>query len=135
MKARRVGNVPSPWVTGASSLFAASIFLVVPPTWGWGAVAIYFALYALMIAAVLYWSSFEQWNGLHVLSLAAGAALSYAWHAFTQNPVTGKADVGFRIGNAVLAAGTILLLAIAARRVKAASPSATFERVRELRET
>ncbi len=50
-----------------------------------------------------------------------GAALAYAaWHAFIQQPVTGKADLGMRIGNAILALGVILLLYAAARRTSAA---------------
>jgi hypothetical protein len=91
-----------------------------PRAWGWGAVGIYLALYLLMIGAALSWSRLEGWNGLHTLSLAGGAALSYAWHAFIQQPVTGKADTAMRIGNAVLALGTILLLYAAARRTSGA---------------
>ncbi len=116
---RHPGNPPSPWITGALSLAASSIFLVAPRTWGWGAVAIYLALDLLMILAVTAWSRLEGWNGLHILSLGGGAALAYAWHAFIQQPVTGKADLGMRIGNAILALGTILLLYAAARRTAA----------------
>jgi hypothetical protein len=117
---RAPGNPPSAWITGALSLAACSVFLVAPRTWGWGAVAIYLALDVAMILAVRAWSRLEGWSGLHILSLAGGAALAYAWHAFIQQPVTGKADASFRIGNAVLAAGTILLLYAAARRTSAA---------------
>jgi len=120
------GNPPSAWITGALSLAACSIFLVVPPRWGWGAVAIYFALDLLMIGASASWSRLEGWDGLQTLSLAGGAALAYAWHAFIQQPVTGKADVGMRIGNAVLALATILLLWFAARRTAAAQPAAAL---------
>jgi hypothetical protein len=116
---RRPGNPLGPWVTGSLSLAACSIFLVTPRTWGWGAVAIYIALDAAIIAATLWWSRLAEWNGLHILSLAGGAALAYAWHAFIQQPVTGKADAAMRIGNAVLALGTILLLWAAARRTAA----------------
>jgi hypothetical protein len=114
------GNPPSPWITGALSLAACSIFLIVPSAWGWGAVAIYVALDLLMIGSALSWSRREGWSGLHRLSLAGGAALAYAWHAFLQQPVTGKADVAMRIGNGVLALGTVLLLWFAARRTSTA---------------
>jgi hypothetical protein len=120
-EARRPGNPPSPAVTGVLSLVASSIFLVVPRTWGWGAVAIYLALDLALIVAVTLWSRLEGWNPLHILSLGGGAALAYAWHAFIQQPVTGPADMGMRIGNAVLAAATILLLYAAARRTSAAT--------------
>ncbi|HEY3705489.1 MAG TPA: hypothetical protein VGL22_10540 [Terracidiphilus sp.] len=117
---KRPGTAPNPWISGALSLAACSIFLVAPRTWGWGAVAIYLALDLVMIIAALAWSRHAGWNNLHILSLAGGAALSYAWHAFIQQPVTGKADAAMRIGNAVLALGTILLLYAAARRTSAA---------------
>ena len=126
-KAGRIhGNPPSAWITGALSLAACSIFLVVPPAWGWGAVAIYLALDLLMTGAAASWSRMNGWNGLHPLSLAGGAALAYAWHAFIQQPVTGKADVAMRIGNAVLALATILLLWFAARRTAAAQSVAVL---------
>lgn len=118
--ARRAGNPPNPWITGALSLAACSIFLIVPRAWAWGAVAIYFALDLTITGATLSWSRLKGWNGLHVLSLAGGAALAYAWHAFIQQPVTGKADATMRIGNAILALGTILLLYAAARRTSTA---------------
>lgn len=118
-QALRHGNPPSAWITGVLSLAACSIFLMAPRTWGWGAVAIYIALDLLMIGAGAVWSRLDGWNGLHTLSLAGGAALSYAWHAFIQQPVTGKADAAMRIGNAVLALGTILVLYTAARRTAA----------------
>lgn len=119
-KSRRPGFTPSPWFTGGISLVASSIFLLVLPTWAWAAVAIYLVLDGLVIAAVLSWSRLQGWNGLHVLSLAGGAALSYAWHAFIAKPVMGKADLATRIGNAILAAFTIALLYAAARRTSAA---------------
>ncbi|UWZ84947.1 hypothetical protein [Occallatibacter riparius] len=124
-RARRPGNPPSAWITGALSLVASSIFLIVPQRWGWGTVAIYIAVDLLMIIAVTAWSRLVGWNGLHILSLGGGAALAYAWHAFIQQPVTGKADAAMRIGNAVLALGTILLLYAAARRTSAAQAETT----------
>ncbi len=118
------GNPPSPWITGAFSLAACSIFLVAPPAWAWGTVAIYLALDLLMIGAASSWSRLEGWSGLHTLSLAGGAALAYAWHAFLQQPVTGKADAAMRIGNGVLALATVLLLWFAARRTAVVRPAA-----------
>ncbi|HEY2857431.1 MAG TPA: hypothetical protein VGJ21_03390 [Terracidiphilus sp.] len=118
-QARQPGAPPSAWITGALSLAACSIFLVAPRTWAWGAVAIYLALDLLMIAAAAAWSRLKGWNGLHTLSLAGGAALAYAWHGFIQKPVTGQADVAMRVGNAILAAGTIFVLYTAARRTSA----------------
>lgn len=107
---------PSPWLVGAAGLVAGSIFLVFPNVWGWFAVGFYFLLDLTMIAVVSVLSHREGWKAQHRLALAGGAALAYAWRAFTQHPVVGNAGIGFRIGNAIFAAALIILLVIAARR-------------------
>jgi hypothetical protein len=117
---RTVGWMPSPWLVGAIALAAGSIFMVVPNVWGWWAVAIYAVMDVSLIGVVFVLSHREEWNAQHRLALAGGAALAYAWHAFIQNPATGSAGLSFRIGNAIFAAGLIVLLAIGARRTSAA---------------
>jgi hypothetical protein len=116
---RTPGSVPSPWLIGAAALVAGSIFLIVPSPWGWIAVAIYALLDLSMIAAVTTLSHRGGWNATHRLALAGGAALAYAWHAFIQNPAVGDAGRSTRIGNAIFAAGLIVLLFVAARRTAA----------------
>lgn len=115
---RAPGLAPSPWLIGAPALAAGSIFMVVPKAWGWRAVGIYLALDLAMIVAVSIWSQRANWAGMHQLALAGGAALAYAWHAFTQTPVVGKNGVVNRVGNGVFAAGLVLLLWIAAARIR-----------------
>ncbi len=115
-KARAMGGVPGPWFIGAASLLAGSIFLVVPGKWGWWAVGAYLALDLVVIATISIWSGRIGWDGRHRLALAGGAALAYAWHAFIQNPVAGKAGTMNRIGNVVFALGLVTLLFIAARK-------------------
>jgi hypothetical protein len=61
-------------------------------------------------------SRYTGWDGRHRLALAGGAAFTYAWHAFLQNPATGSAGTMLRIGNAIFAAALIVLLFFAARR-------------------
>jgi hypothetical protein len=107
---------PTPWLPGAAALIAGSVFITAPKEWGWSAVAIYLVLDAAMIALVSRWSRSDGWGALHRLALAGGAALAYAWHAFIQAPAVGKADAVDRVGNAVFAAGLIVLLSVAARR-------------------
>jgi hypothetical protein len=70
----------------------------------------------LAIILISFWSRRSGWDGRHRLALAGGAALTYAWHAFFQNPAVGKAGVIMRTGNAVFAAALVIFLAIAARR-------------------
>ena len=117
---RTTGWVPSPWLIGAIALTAGSIFMVVPNVWGWRAVAIYAVMDLALIALVFVLSHREGWGAQHRLALAGGAALAYAWHDFIQNPATGSGGLGFRIGNAIFAAGLIVLLVIAARRTSEA---------------
>ena len=82
--------------------------------------AIYLALYVVMITAAIVWARKEGWTQQHVLSLAAGGALAYAWHSFIQQPVTAQAStLVLRGGDALLTLGTILLIAVAARKTSA----------------
>jgi len=114
---RRPGSVPSPWLVGFGALVAGSIFILIPPTWGWIAVGIYLALDAVVIAVVWSMSQKSAWSATHRLALAAGAGITYAWHAFTvPKPVVGTGGAWFRIGNAIFAAGLIFLLVFAARK-------------------
>jgi len=114
--ARVPGSVPSPWLVGGVGLIAGSVFLIIPKAWGWLAVGIYLLMDVAIIAAVSVLCKREGWNSRHRLALAGGAALAYAWHAFIQQPAVGSSGLSFRIGNAVFAAGLIVLLVIAARR-------------------
>ncbi|MGA8431015.1 MAG: hypothetical protein WB729_14425 [Candidatus Sulfotelmatobacter sp.] len=118
-EAHNLGRVPNPWLVGAGALLAGSIFLMTPNTWGWRAVGAYIILDLVVITTVVALSHRAGWSAQHRLALAGGAALTYAWHSFIQHPAAGTAGVGFRIGNAILAAGLIVLLVIAARRTAA----------------
>ena len=113
---KRSGSAPSPWIIGFGALAAGSIFLMVPKAWGWLAVGIYVVLDLVMIALISVMSGRSGWDSRHRLGLAAGAALTYAWHSFIQMPAVGSAGTGFRIGNAIFAAGLLILLFFAARR-------------------
>jgi hypothetical protein len=110
------GRVPSPWLVGAAALIAGSIFMMVPNAWGWLAVGIYLLLDLLLIASISVPSHRVGWDGRHRLALAGGAALTYAWHSFIQHPAVGSGGIGFRIGNAIFAAGLVVLLIVAARQ-------------------
>jgi hypothetical protein len=85
------------------------------PTWGWGAVACYFALDIVAIAVFSFWSTRAGWSSLHRLALAGGAALTYAWHAFFQAPVTGGSAVLNLVSHIVFGSGLLILLWFAAR--------------------
>jgi hypothetical protein len=113
---------PGPWIAGIAAFMAASAFMLIPAAWGWWSVTADLALDAVVVSVVLNWSRHAGWNGLQRLALAGGAALTYAWHAFFQTPVSGGAGVGDRVGNALLAAATIALIAAGARRTANSMP-------------
>ena len=107
---------PSVWIVGGVALALGSAALFVPKDWGWSAVAALLGIDLVMLLSVLAWLRAGAWGLRHQLALGAGAALAYGWHAFVQQPVVGKADAGFRVGNAIFLAGAIALIWFAARR-------------------
>jgi hypothetical protein len=119
MEERR-GLAPSPWLVGATTLVAGSLFLLVPMPWGWAAVACYLALEGATIAALRYWSRSETWGGMHVLAAAGGAALAYGWHAFPQRPVLPVSPAVDFAGNAFFFGALVAMLAWAVRRQRSA---------------
>jgi hypothetical protein len=107
---------PNPWIVGVAALLLTSLFEITPNVWGWGAVACYFALDMVAIAAFSVCSRRVGWNGLHRLALVGGAALTYAWHAFFQAPVTGGSAMLNLISHLVFGFGLLIFLWFAARR-------------------
>jgi len=118
---RAPGQPPAAWLIGCVSLAAGSVFLLVPKQWAWWAVAAYLLLDLLMIAAVGHWSRQSAWSASHRLALAAGAAGAYAWHAFVQTPAVGGAGIADRVGNTIFAAGLVVLIIVAAKRLRPAA--------------
>ncbi|WP_292519449.1 hypothetical protein [Methanoculleus sp.] len=124
---------PGAWSVGVFSLAAGSIFMLITiltltlhlSAW-WAPVALYLLLDAVVIAVVRSWSGRRGWGDRHRLALAGGALLTYAWYAFPQPSVSlGNSAIGL-IGNAVFAAGAILLIAVTARRLqRAGSPASS----------
>jgi hypothetical protein len=107
---------PNPWAVGFAALVLTSLFVAIRPAWGWGAAGCYFALDMVAIAVFSVWSRRAGWNSLHRLALAGGAALTYAWHAFFQAPVTGGSAMLNLISHLVFGFGLLVLLWFAARR-------------------
>ena len=110
------GNAPSSWIVGAAALAAGSAFMLVPPAWGWIAVAAYLGLDLVMIIAVSVWSHRSGWGSRHRLALAAGAALTYAWHSFPQKPVVPVSARLDLVGDIVFSLGAVFVIWMAAHR-------------------
>jgi hypothetical protein len=110
------GVVPSPWITGAIAFVLGMGVMYTPPMWGWAAVGALLAIDAVFLVLVTFFSRQTGWSALHTLSLAAGGALAYGLHAFSQDPLVGGL-LWMRISNTVFLAAAVWLLWLDARRV------------------
>jgi hypothetical protein len=117
--------VPAPWLVGvtalaASSAFMGSTFLLPAPGTAvdWVFVGLYLALYAVTIALAMRWSARSAWDDRHRLALAGGALLTYVWYGWPAQPIVGAAGAIDLVGNAVFSTGALVLLAVAAARVR-----------------
>jgi hypothetical protein len=127
-RATVVSTAPSAWLVLVAALIAGTVIQIgsdVLPTWL--AVAVVLAAELAIIVAVLAWSARSGWGGTHQLALAAGALLTYAWHAFGQSPVVSTSGTISVISHVFFAAATIVLLAIATRRVRRPVPAEVAE--------
>ena len=105
------------WVPGAVSLGLASAFLSIPGDWAWGAVLAYLLLDLVALLVLGRWSRSAAWGAIDRLSVAAGAAMAYAWHAFFAIPSLGTTGLETRMGNAVFALLALVVIAAGARRI------------------
>jgi hypothetical protein len=110
------GMVPSPWITGAVAFVLGMGVMNTPPKWGWAAVGALLAVDAVFLVLVTFLSRQTGWSATHALSLAAGGALGYGIHAFTQRPLVGGL-LWMRISNTVFLAAAVWLIWLGARRV------------------
>ena len=108
--------ITSPWITGAVAFVLGMGVMYTPLKWGWAAVGALLAFDAVFLILVTFFSRQTGWSALHVLSLAAGGALDYGIHAFTQRGLIGGL-LWMRIGNTVFLAAAVWLIWLGARRV------------------
>lgn len=115
------GTAPDPWFLGAGSLVVSSAFMLLSFGSGlnpWVSVVIALVLYVAAVLAIGYCSRLRGFGAAHRFALAGGALLTYAWHAFPQQPVFPASQDADLAGNAVLAAGAVALLVVSARRLR-----------------
>lgn len=111
----------SPWITGACAFIAASATLLIGKQWGWWAFVVLLAIDLIFLALVLRWFTRMGWSDLHSFSLAAAAALAYAWHSFIQPQVVGKPGPATLIGKVIFALGAAVIIWLGARRTRDAT--------------
>jgi hypothetical protein len=110
------GAVPNPWIMGTMAFALGLGVLYTPPKWGWAAVGTLLLLDVFFLAQVAFLSRRADWSALHPLSLAAGGAVAYGLHAFTQKPLLGGL-VAMRVSDTVLLALAVWSIWLGARRV------------------
>jgi hypothetical protein len=114
-------EAPHPWLVGVVAFVASSLFLSVGrciPLDDWLIVGFYLVLAVVMIWLVSRWSRQQGWGAEHRLALAGGALLTYAWHAFPQQPSIGSPGTIDLVGNTLFALGAVVLLAAAIVKVR-----------------
>ena len=122
---RTAGTVPSAWLVGAAGLVLSSAFMLVNDLVknGWLQAGLMAALDVLAVIVVVRWSRRTGWTQLHSLAVAGGALLTYAWHAFPEDPVMDASRATDLIGNVVFALIAVAVLAGATIRREKLSDS------------
>jgi hypothetical protein len=115
------GGVPAWWIVGLAGLVAGSLFMVAMRFPVWLAVTVMLVEFAVVIVAVLRLSRRPGWTTTHEVALAGGVMLTYAWHAFTMDPLSGTLALPSHIVLAVLA---VALVALGVKRTLAERPAA-----------
>ena len=108
-------QAPNPWMVGAVSFVASSVFFARNETWL--GVALGLVLIATMVVVMARWSRRTGWDAAHRLGMAGGALLTYAWGGFILTALYGRTGIIDLVGNVVFALGAIALLAAAIRTV------------------
>jgi hypothetical protein len=109
------GPVPPAWVLGAGALAAGAAFMLGLGE-GRAYVAAMIVLDVVVATALVRWSVRPGWTPLHTVAVAGGALLTYAWHAFPQQPMIPVAPAVDLLGNALFASAAVALLVTAVRR-------------------
>jgi hypothetical protein len=117
-------GVPAAWTVFAGALAAGAVFMLVDELVPWQiGVVVVPVMLAAVIVCVLRWSGRPGWGPWHRLALAAGAVLTYTWHAFTMGSVKGGNPTIDLVSHVIFALAAIGILGVVARRVATASPS------------
>jgi hypothetical protein len=122
---RPPAQAPSAWVVFVAALAAGAIVMVTRELPTWVGVAAFVVAVAAAAVAVPVWSRRTGWGAAHRLALAGGALLTYVWHGFLTEPVTGGGPVLTPVSHAVFGLVALGLLAVELRALRApAHPTA-----------
>jgi hypothetical protein len=128
-QADAAGGVAGPLIVGLVSLAASSVFMVARRfAGGWAVVGVYVLIFAVAARLVSSWSARRGWTDRHVVALAGGALLTYAWHAFVQEPVVGGHGAFDHLGDTVFSLLAVGVLLLAVRRTAVVTAAGTSPR-------
>jgi hypothetical protein len=118
-----VGRVPSAWLVFVGAFLAGAIFMLADDVIPWqiGVIVVPIML-AAVIVSVLRWSGRPDWGPWHRFGLAAGALLTYTWHAFTMGSVKGGNPTIDLVSHVIYAVVAVAILGVVARRVRQPQP-------------
>lgn len=114
----RGAGAPSAWVVFVAALAAGAVVMVTRDLPAWVGVAAFVAVAVAAAVAVPLWSRRTGWGAAHRLALAGGALLTYVWHGFLAEPVTGGGPVLTPVSHAVFGLAALGLLALELRTVR-----------------
>lgn len=122
--AAAVPPAPGVWRVGVFTFLAASLFVGVREVqFGWPIVATYLAVFVGSAAVLWQWAGRAGWNQTHRLAAAGGALMAYAWQGFPHEPIMGSKGTIDLIGNAIFGLGAVVLLYLAAAKLRRSMPA------------
>ncbi|HEY3556330.1 MAG TPA: hypothetical protein VGL05_02635 [Kribbella sp.] len=109
---RVTGAVPSPWIFAVAGLVVSSGWMLSGDLVknGWLGAALMLAIGIVAAAILVRVSRRTGWTRKHALAVASGTLLTYAWHAFPEDPVFAAPHLVDLIGNAVFGLLAVVLL-------------------------
>lgn len=120
----REGRVPQPWLVFAISLVAGGVFMAGDSLPVWAGVPVVVLALAAITVLIGRWSACSGWGSWHRYALAAGAVLTYSWHAFATTPVIGGAPVVNMVSHVIYAVAALGILWFVTTRIRRHETSA-----------
>lgn len=112
------GKVPTPWLFAVAGLVVSSGWMLISDLVqnGWLGAALMLAIGIVAAVVLVRTSRRTGWTRQHALAVAGGTLLTYAWHAFPEDPVFAAPHVVDLVGNVVFALLAVALLVSATIR-------------------
>jgi len=122
---RTAGAVPPVWLGAVAGLVVSSGWMLTSDMVknGWLGAAMMLVIDVVAAAALVYCSRRTGWTQKHAMAVAGGTLLTYAWHAFPEEPIFAASHTVDLIGNTIFALLAVALLVSATIRCDKSSYS------------